>query len=135
MHLGIYIGRVVLLDDFIVIVMYEVWSCYPDIEITSHLTPGSRPESDPLPSTGVQTSEGDPRPLQGPGGPAGGQGDDRAGAGQHEPGDQQGLRDHQALEEDLHDQHAVQEEREPDRPPGHHHLGGQEGQTITYNLI
>ena len=97
---------------------------------TSHLTvtAGSRPESDPLPTAGLQTGEGHPGPLQGPGGSPGGQGDDRAGAGQHEPGDHQGLRDHEALEEDLDDQHALQEEREPDRSAGHHHLGGQEGQ-------
>ena len=92
---------------------------------------GACPESDPLPSAGVQTGEGDSWPPRGQGGPAGGPGDDRAGAGQHEPGNIQGLRHHQALAEDLDDQHSVQAEWEPDRLTGHHHLGSEEGETET----
>ena len=91
---------------------------------------GSCPASDALPPAPVPAGEGDSRGPQRQGGAAGGPGEGGGRPGHDEPGDHAGHGHHQTLAEDLDDQHAVQAERAADRPPGHHNLGGQEGETL-----
>ena len=93
------------------------------------VVPGSSAESYSLSSPLVSPGEGDSGDSRWQGGAAGGHGDAGAGAGQHEPGDQQGQQHHQVVAEDQHDQHPEQENRQPDRPARNHDLGGQEGET------
>ena len=98
---------------------------------------GSCPESDTLSPAPVAAGEGHSRRSQRQGGAPGGPGEGGGRPGHDEPGDDEGHRHHQALAEDLDDQHAVQAERATDRPPGHNHLGGQEGESdlIHYRKI
>ena len=97
------------------------------LHLTECVVSGSCPASDALPPAPVAAGEGDSRRPQWQGGAPGGPGEGGGRPGHDEPGDHEGHRHYEALEEDLYDQHSVQAQRAADRPPGHHHLGGAEG--------